>query len=71
MKEKSRAIVEQRRAGINKQNEFIKQKVAVARAEVNREADKMKKQINAYETEAQQLERMEAELLMKLQETQK
>jgi hypothetical protein len=51
-KEKSRKIVEARRAGINKQNEYIKSKVAAARAEVNKDADKMKSQINNYETEA-------------------
>lgn len=71
MKEKSRAIAEGRRQGLNKQNEYIKRKVAIARAEVNKDADKMKVQINDYETEAQELERLEAELLLKLQETQK
>ena len=44
--------MEARRAGINKQNEYIKSKVAAARAEVNKDADKMKSQINNYETEA-------------------
>jgi hypothetical protein len=44
--------VEARCAGINKQNEYIKSKVAAARAEVNKDADKMKSQINNYETEA-------------------
>lgn len=57
--------------GLNKQNEFIKKKVEGARVEVAKESEKLKSQINNYETEAQELERLEAELLMKLQETQK
>jgi len=52
MKEKSRQIVEARRVGISKQNEYIKSKVTAARAEVNKDAEKMKVQINSYETEA-------------------
>ncbi len=52
---------------MNKQNEFIKKKVEDARSEVEKEADKLKSQINNYETEAQELERLEAELLLKLQ----
>ena len=57
--------------GYNRQNEFIQRKVAEARAGVMDNAGSMKNQIADYETEAQQLERMEAELLRKLQETQK
>ena len=43
----------------------------MARTNVNDNAENLKEQISSYETEAQQLERMEAELLQKLQETQK
>ena len=57
--------------GLARQNEFIRKKVQAARTNVNDNAEELKAQISNYETEAQQLERMEAELLQKLQETQK
>jgi hypothetical protein len=44
--------------------------VANARCDVYDQQDKMQKEITAYEREAQELERMEADLLRKLQETQ-
>ena len=42
-----------------------------ARGELNVQADGLRKQITTFEYEAQQLEQMEAELLRKLQDTQK
>lgn len=51
-KQKSKMIAEQKRIGLNKQNDFIKKKVEGAREEVQKEADKLKVQINSYETEA-------------------
>jgi hypothetical protein len=51
-KQKSKMIADQKRIGLNKQNDFIKKKVEGARGEVQKEADKLKVQINSYETEA-------------------
>ena len=52
--------------GLNRQNEYIRKKVEDARTDVQKEAEKLKSQINNYETEAQELERLEAEFLLKL-----
>jgi hypothetical protein len=51
-KQKSKMIADQKRIGLNKQNDFIKKKVEGARGEVQKEAEKLKVQINSYETEA-------------------
>ena len=51
-KQKSKMIADQKRLGLNKQNDFIKKKVEGARGEVQKEAEKLKVQINSYETEA-------------------
>ncbi len=58
-----------RRKAAHKQNEFVRNKVAQARVEIVEQQTKMENEISAYEREAQELERMEAELLRKLQET--
>lgn len=63
-------IREQKAHGLAKQNEFIKQKRQVARQEVDMKAHHMTNQISAYEKESMELERLENELLKKLQETQ-
>ena len=70
-REKSRQIIDQKRIGLQKQNEFVKKKVQEARADVKKDAEKLKNQLKDFESEAVQLERMEAELLLKLQQTQK
>ena len=70
-REKSRQIIDQKRIGLQKQNEFVKKKVQEARADVKKDAEKLKNQLRDFESEAVQLERMEAELLLKLQQTQK
>ena len=70
-REKSRQIIDQKRIGLRKQNEFVKKKVQEARADVKKDAEKLKNQLRDFESEAVQLERMEAELLLKLQQTQK
>jgi hypothetical protein len=49
----------------------VKKKVQEARADVKKDAEKLKNQLRDFESEAVQLERMEAELLLKLQQTQK
>ena len=63
-------IREAKSQGLVKQNEFIKQKRANARFDVDVKANEMTGQISAYEKESMDLERMENELLRKLQETQ-
>jgi|NorSeaMetagenome_1021524.scaffolds.fasta_scaffold955746_1 hypothetical protein len=55
--------------GVVRQNEFMMKKQLEARRGVNDKANVMSKQIYDYELEAQQLEKMEADLLVKLQET--
>ncbi len=63
-------IREQKQIGLQKQNDFIKMKRAIARQEVDMQANHMKHQIKDYEKESMELERLENELLRKLQETQ-
>ena len=53
-----------------KQNDFIKKKRDVARQEVDNATHNMANQINEYEKESMELERLENELLRKLQERQ-
>lgn len=67
---KKQQIREQKSQGMAKQNEFIKMKRAHARQEVDLKAHAMTNQISNYEKESMELERMENELLKKLQETQ-
>ena len=62
-------IREQRAQGLAKQNDFIKRKRDFARADVDSHANVIAKQITDYEKESQDLERLENELLRKLQET--
>ena len=59
-------IREAKSQGLQKQNEFIKQKRANARHEVDVKAAEMTNQISAFEKESMDLERMENELLRKL-----
>lgn len=63
-------IREAKKQGVQKQNDFILQKRAQARAEVDQHAYAITRQIQDYEKESMELERMENELLRKLQETQ-
>ena len=63
-------IREQKAQGLAKQNEFIKIKRSQARQEIDMKAHQMTNQISAYEKESMELERLENELLKKLQETQ-
>jgi hypothetical protein len=70
-REKSRAVMESRQKGLAKQNEFIKKKVQDARSDIRHDQDVLKSKIKKFEQEAIELERREAELLMKLQQTQK
>lgn len=65
-REKSRQIIEQKRIGLQRQNEFVRKKVQDARADVNKDAENLKHQLKGYEQEAAELERLEAELLLKL-----
>jgi len=58
-----------KQVGVARQNEFMMKKQLEARRGVNDNANVMSKQIYDYELEAQQLEKMEADLLIKLQET--
>ena len=67
--EKKRQILEAKKQGINRQNEFVRQKVGEVRVGVHDKMREYKNQITSFENEAQQLERIEAELLAKLQET--
>ena len=53
-----------------KQNDFIRAKRENARQNVDQKANEMTKQISAFEKESMELERLENELLRKLQETQ-
>lgn len=55
--------------GLQKQNDFIKQKRAQARLDVDIKAHEITNQISGYEKESMELERLENELLRKLQET--
>lgn len=52
-----------------RQNEFIRKKVQDAQSTKENDQKKLQDEISTYEKEAQELERMEAELLRKLQET--
>ena len=61
----------QKQLGVVKQNEFLMKKQLKARQDQNSKAFQMQEQINEYENEAAELERLEADLLVKLQETQK
>ena len=56
-------------SALQKQNDFIRNKVQSARVVVAENQYKMQQEISAYEKEAQELERMEADLLSKLQQT--
>ena len=57
--------------GIIKQNEFLVKKQLAARYDQTLKAQSMQCAIGDYEDEANYLEKMEADLLVKLQETQK
>jgi len=59
----------QQQLGVVRQNEYMMKKQLEARRDTNEKANHMTKQIYDYEQEAQQLEKMEADLLVKLQET--
>lgn len=60
-----------RKMGQIKQNEFIRKKVTNARANQEQDQKKMQDEISTFEREAQELEQLEADLLRKLQDTQK
>ena len=51
-REKSRQIIDQKRIGLQKQNEFVKKKVQEARADVKKDAEKIKNQLRDFESEA-------------------
>lgn len=70
LRARNKQIEMDRRNAAMKQNDFHRNKVVIARAQVNEQQDKIHREISDYEKEAQELERMEAELLRKLQETQ-
>ena len=57
--------------GVIKQNEFLVKKQLAARYDQTLKAQSFQNQIGNYEDEANYLEKMEADLLVKLQETQK
>ena len=57
--------------GYQKQNEFLKKKRDYARAGVNSEANRLSNAIQNYQMEGDELEKLETELLAKLQATQK
>lgn len=63
-------IREQKAQGLAKQNDFIKKKRDLARTEVDTAAQHITRQIGDFEKESMELERIENELLRKLQETQ-
>ena len=54
-----------------KKDQYQKNKIDNARGDIKEEGSILQEQIGSYEREARELERMEAELLRKLQETQK
>jgi len=56
-------ISQEKKLGLVKQNEFIKNKVANARSDYQQEANSIQNEIADYEKEARELEKMEAELL--------
>lgn len=67
---RQKQVAEERRIAMSRQNEFVRDKVAAARTSIQEHQFRMQKEISSYEKEAQDLERMEADLLRKLQETQ-
>lgn len=64
-------IREQLQRGQLKKQEFLDQKRKNAKREVNNMMDMQRNDIQNYEKEAEDLEKLEAELLQRLQETQK
>lgn len=70
LKQKHSQAEQEKRMAQVKQNEFIRNKVANARSGVTDQQQIMQSEIADFEKEAAELERMEAELLRKLQETQ-
>lgn len=68
-REKSRQIHQQKQFGKQRQNEHLMKRVHDARTEVRKDADNLKSKIRNFEQEAYELERREAELLAKLQQT--
>ena len=57
--------------GYRKMNEFVMRKREMARADINNKADVYRNEIGDLEQEGDDLEKLETELLRKLQETQK
>lgn len=63
-------IINEKRSGQAKRDEFIKYRNQAARADVDEKGQDLQKEIQNYEKEAKELEMLEAQLLLKLQETQ-
>lgn len=68
--ERKRKLQEEKKQAKGKQADYAKCKIEMARTDIKEEGTMLQKQIVNYEKEARELERMEAELLRKLQETQ-
>lgn len=68
--EKKNYLKAQKEMASYKVNEFYNQKFERAREETKKKIESERHTIKNYETEAQELERLEADLLRKLQETQ-
>lgn len=67
--ERKMLIREQLQKGQQKKQEFLEQKRKNAKREVTNMMDMQRNDIQNYEKEAEELERLEAELLQRLQET--
>ena len=68
---KKQQIHEQKKEGYRKMNEFVMRRREAARREVDNKANEYRNQIMDLEKEGDDLEKLETELLRKLQETQK
>ena len=68
---KKQQIREQKAEGFRKMNEFVMKKRELARRDVDSQANNYRHQIVDLEKEGDELEKLETELLRKLQETQK
>lgn len=69
--ERKHQIQSQKMEGYRKMNEFVMRKREYARADINNKADGYRNEIGNLEMEGDDLEKLETELLRKLQETQK
>lgn len=66
---KKQQIHEQKKEGYKKMNEFVLRRREAARREVDNKANDYRNQIMDLEKEGDDLEKLETELLRKLQET--